>query len=164
MKDQGSQVRERLLELTNWLQENGLLQGLLTNYNDTDVNFSTTLEAKASWSEMSDNLETAVKYVTTLEEEEWDFRKLLAVLSNSFNDLTQNHQELLELFRLKDRVEIRLRRCSGRKTATKRGLLQKIESHFETNFSQRDLMQTIVERIVEVLMVRLCQEKVGVFH
>lgn len=89
-------------------------------------------------------------------------KQLGDVLSQLMVDFPQNFGELVQLIKLKDVVEAKARRKSAAKRCRRKVALQKLESNFEANFSQREMLLYLAENIMKSLVVLLCQDKVSV--
>lgn len=83
------------------------------------------------------------------------------VLGQLMEDLPHNFQELIQLIKLKDVIEAKLRRKSASKRSRRTVALQKLESSFEANFSQREMLLFLAEKAMHSLVFLLCKQKVG---
>lgn len=100
------------------------------------------------------------------DEQEEEHNKLLdpgqciEYVAKLLEDLPQNFAELVQLIKVKDRVESRPWKCSSKKKSTRNSLLHRLETHLEANFSQRGMLLFLAEKVLMSFVLLFCNYKV----
>lgn len=140
------------------LRDSSLLESLF--HKETNINYDSPRAHSDSTRTMK-FLQAVLNEFTSADHHCLDWQQCTGLAEVVFDDLTGNIADLCQLIRVKDRLVSKLRRPSASKRSSRQVALQKLECNFEANFSQRELLLSMTERLVSSLFLLMIQMKVN---